>query len=132
MTLLVRQATERAPAWRQQRRPLQEHGIQNIVPTRAVGRTSDAWSVKSKAALLLALVVKRQGHQLLQALQPQLLLLSQQGPMPAEMVSPVRMQLTPTMAHWVLSSCAGPLYKWFCAYTGTVAVHVIQLSSPPV
>ena len=53
----------------------------------AVGASSDSWSVKSKAALLLALVVKRQGQQLWQALQPQLLPLAQQGPVQAEMVS---------------------------------------------
>lgn len=52
----------------------------------AVGASSDSWSVKSKAALLLALVVKRQGQQLWQALQPQLLPLAQQGPVQAEMV----------------------------------------------
>lgn len=52
----------------------------------AVGACSDSWSVKSKAALLLALVVKRQGQQLWQALQPQLLPLAQQGPVQAEMV----------------------------------------------
>jgi hypothetical protein len=51
-----------------------------------VGASSDSWSVKSKAALLLALVVKRQGQQLWQALQPQLLPLAQQGPVQAEMV----------------------------------------------
>jgi len=45
--------------------------------------------VKSKAALLLALVVKRQGQELWQALQPQLMLLAQQGPVQAEMVSAV-------------------------------------------
>lgn len=43
--------------------------------------------MKSKAALLLALVVKRQGQELWQALQPQLMLLAQQGPVQAEMVS---------------------------------------------
>lgn len=51
-----------------------------------VGASSDSWSVKSKAALLLALVVKRQGQQLWQALQPQLLPLAQQGAVQAEMV----------------------------------------------
>lgn len=52
----------------------------------AVGVSSDSWSVKSKVALLLALVVKRQGQQLWQQLQPQLLPLAQQGPVQAEMV----------------------------------------------
>ncbi len=51
-----------------------------------VGASKDAWSVKSKVAVLLALVVKRQGQELWQALQPRLLELAQQGPLQAEMV----------------------------------------------
>lgn len=53
----------------------------------SVGQSKDSWSVKSKAAVLLALVVKRSGQALWQALQPQLLLQAQQGPVQAEMVS---------------------------------------------
>lgn len=52
----------------------------------AVGASKDAWSVKSKVAVFLALVVKRQGQELWQAIQPQLLGLAQQGPLQAEMV----------------------------------------------
>jgi hypothetical protein len=43
--------------------------------------------VKSKAALLLALVTKRQGAALWVQLLPQLLPLAQQGPLMAESVS---------------------------------------------
>ncbi len=45
-----------------------------------------AWVLKSKAAVLLALVIKRQGASLWEAVVPQLQLLMQQSPAHAETV----------------------------------------------
>ena len=45
-----------------------------------------AWLLKSKAAVLLALVIKRQGASLWEAIAPQLQLLMQQSPSHAETV----------------------------------------------
>ena len=52
----------------------------------SVGSAGDAWAVRSKAALLLALVAKRQGALLVEQLLPRLLPLAQQSPAHAEMV----------------------------------------------
>ena len=52
----------------------------------AVGGTASDYAIRSKAAVLLALVTKRQGGQLLQALMPELLRLAAEGPTQAEMV----------------------------------------------
>ena len=51
-----------------------------------VGGTTSSFAVCSKAAVLLALVTKRQGGQLLQALLPELLRLASEGPTQADMV----------------------------------------------
>lgn len=53
---------------------------------RQVGGTTSSFAVRSKAAVLLALVTKRQGGQLLQALLPELLRLASEGPTQADMV----------------------------------------------
>ena len=45
-----------------------------------------AWLLKSKAAVLLALVIKRQGASMWEAVVPQLLLLMQSSPAHAETV----------------------------------------------
>lgn len=52
----------------------------------AVGGTTSSFAIRSKAAVLLALVTKRQGGQLLQALLPELLRLAAEGPTQTEMV----------------------------------------------
>ena len=52
----------------------------------AVGGTTSSFAVRSKAAVLLALVTKRQGGELLQALLPELLRLAAEGPTQAELV----------------------------------------------
>lgn len=51
-----------------------------------VGGTISSFAIRSKAAVLLALVTKRQGGQLLQALLPELLRLAAEGPTYTEMV----------------------------------------------
>lgn len=51
----------------------------------AVGRAGAGWAVRSKAALLLALVAKRQGPQLWAEVLPRLVEVAQQGPLQAEM-----------------------------------------------
>lgn len=51
-----------------------------------MGGTASDYAIRSKAAVLLALVTKRQGGQLLQALLPELLRLAGEGPTQAEMV----------------------------------------------
>ena len=56
-------------------------------PLRAVGGSATSYAIRSKAAVLLALVTKRQGGQLLQALLPELLRLAAEGATQAEMVS---------------------------------------------
>ncbi|KAK9829960.1 hypothetical protein WJX72_008872 [[Myrmecia] bisecta] len=53
---------------------------------RQVGGAGDGWPVRSKAALVLALVAKRQGPELWQAMLPQLLALEKEGPLMAEVV----------------------------------------------
>ncbi len=52
----------------------------------AVGRTGAGWAVRSKAALLLALVAKRQGPTLWAEMLPRLVDAAQEGPLHAEMV----------------------------------------------
>ena len=52
----------------------------------AVGGTTASFAIRTKAAVLLALVTKRQGGQLLQALLPELLRLAAEGPTQTEMV----------------------------------------------
>ena len=51
-----------------------------------MSETRAAWVLKSKAAVLLALVIKRQGASLWEAVVPQLQLLMQQSPGHAETV----------------------------------------------
>ena len=53
----------------------------------AVGGTASSYAIRTKAAVLLALVTKRQGGQLLQALLPELMRLASVGATQAEMVS---------------------------------------------
>lgn len=53
---------------------------------RQVGGTTSSFAIRSKAAVLLALVTKRQGGELLQALLPELLRLAADGPTQAELV----------------------------------------------
>lgn len=53
----------------------------------AVGGTASSYAIRSKAAVVLALVTKRQGGQLLQALLPELLRLASGGATQAETVS---------------------------------------------
>ena len=50
----------------------------------------NAWALKSKAALLVALLIKRQGATLWDAALPQLAILAQQGAPQAEAVRPSR------------------------------------------
>ena len=54
-----------------------------------VGRARAAWAVRSKAALLLALVAKRQGPALWAEVLPRLVAVAQEGPVQAEMARPV-------------------------------------------
>lgn len=54
----------------------------------AVGGAPSSFAIRSKAAVLLALVTKRQGGELLQALLPELLRLAADGPAQTEMVRP--------------------------------------------
>jgi len=54
-----------------------------------VGRDRDGWAVRSKAALLLALVAKRQGPSMVQELLPQLLTIAKESPTHTEMVRPI-------------------------------------------
>ena len=63
--------------------------------TRAVSSGQNAWALKSKAALLVALLIKRQGAPLLDVALPELALLSQQGAPQAEAVQnqPIRIHL---------------------------------------
>ena len=58
-----------------------------IVTLHAVGGTASSYAIRSKAAVLLALVTKRQGGHLLQALLPELIRLASEGATQAEMVS---------------------------------------------
>jgi len=51
-----------------------------------VSEARAAWVLKSKAAVLLALVIKRQGASLWEAVVPQLQLLMRQSPVHAETV----------------------------------------------
>lgn len=53
----------------------------------AVGGAASSYAIRTKAAVLLALVTKRQGGQLLQALLPELMRLASVGATQAEMVS---------------------------------------------
>lgn len=53
----------------------------------AVGGTASCYAIRTKAAVLLALVTKRQGGQLLQALLPELIRLASVGATQAETVS---------------------------------------------
>ena len=53
----------------------------------AVGGTASSYAIRTKAAVLLALVTKRQGGQLLQALLPELIRLASVGATQAETVS---------------------------------------------
>ena len=55
---------------------------------RAVGRDRNGWPVRSKAALLLALVAKRQGPGMVQQLLPQLLNAAGESGTHTEMVRP--------------------------------------------
>lgn len=55
-----------------------------------VGRDREGWAVRSKAALLLALVAKRQGPSMVQDLLPQLLTIATESPTHTEMVRPPR------------------------------------------
>ena len=59
-----------------------------ITAMHAVGRERDGWPVRSKAALLLALVAKRQGPAMLEQLLPQLLSAAGESATHAEMVRP--------------------------------------------
>ena len=52
-----------------------------------MGETATNYAIRSKAAILLTLVTKRQGGQLLQALLPELLRFAQEGPTQTEMVT---------------------------------------------
>lgn len=52
-----------------------------------VGGTASSYAIRTKAAVLLALVTKRQGGQLLQALLPELIRLASVGATQAETVS---------------------------------------------
>ena len=52
----------------------------------AVGRDRSGWAVRSKAALLLVLVAKKQGPQAVKALLPQLLNAAKESPTHTEMV----------------------------------------------
>jgi hypothetical protein len=52
----------------------------------AVGRDRNGWAVRSKAALLLTLVAKRQGPGLVKELLSQLLTIARESPTHTEMV----------------------------------------------
>ena len=52
-----------------------------------MGETTTNYAIRSKAAILLTLLTKRQGGQLLQALLPELLRLAQEAPTQAETVT---------------------------------------------
>ena len=55
----------------------------------AVGQDGGAWPVRTKAALLLALVAKRQGPALVLQLLPRLLAAARGSPTHTELVRPV-------------------------------------------
>jgi hypothetical protein len=55
----------------------------------AVGRDRDGWAVRSKAALLLVLVAKKQGPQAVQELLPRLLDAAKESVTHTEMVQPL-------------------------------------------
>jgi len=58
----------------------------NVYGCDAVGRDRSGWAVRSKAALLLVLVAKKQGPQAVKELLPQLLNAAKESPTHTEMV----------------------------------------------
>lgn len=58
-----------------------------------VGRDRNGWAVRSKAALLLTLVAKRQGPSLVKELLPQLLTIAAESPTHTEMVGRLTCEL---------------------------------------
>ena len=58
----------------------------NVYGCNAVGRDRSGWAVRSKAALLLVLVAKKQGPQAVKELLPQLLNAAKESPTHTEMV----------------------------------------------
>lgn len=64
-----------------------------------VGRDREGWAVRSKAALVLALVAKRQGPSMVQELLPQLLNIAGESPTHTEMVRPLSLPRETFPAH---------------------------------
>ena len=61
------------------------------------GNNSATWAVRSKAALLLALMTKRMGHLFWERVLPELISYANQGPVQAEKVTPSKCAISQTV-----------------------------------